>query len=55
MSGGALRTVGRAAAERAAGVGPGPVHSMLAAAVTGAATAVLTYRLLRHDFSPGRG
>jgi hypothetical protein len=47
MSGGALRMLGKAAAERVSGTGPGPVRALVAAAVTGTATAVLTYRVLR--------
>jgi hypothetical protein len=47
MSGGALRTLGKAAAERVTGTGPGPVRAFVAAAITGTATAVLTYRVLR--------
>lgn len=43
----ALRTVGKAAGQRAMGIGPGPVRAAAAATVTGAATWVLTYRLLR--------
>jgi hypothetical protein len=44
-----LRAVGKAASERLTGLGPGPFRAALAAAVTGSATAVLTYRLLRSD------
>ncbi len=43
----ALRTVGKAATERIMGLGPGRFRSFAAASVTGAATAVVTYRLLR--------
>jgi hypothetical protein len=49
MSATAIRTVGKAATERVLGAGPGPVRALIAAAVTGGATAVLTYRLLRSD------
>jgi hypothetical protein len=42
-----LRTVGKAASERLRGEGPGRVRAVAAAVVTGAATAVLTYRVLR--------
>jgi hypothetical protein len=49
--GAAIRTVGKAAAERVSGVGPGPFRAFLAAAATGTATAVLTYRVLRSDSS----
>lgn len=47
MKGAVLRTVGRAASDRVLGTGPGPVRAFVAATVTGTATAVLTYRLLR--------
>jgi hypothetical protein len=43
----ALRTVGKAAGERAMGVGPGPLRAAVAAVIVGATTTVLTYRLLR--------
>jgi hypothetical protein len=43
----ALRTVGKAAAERVFGSGPGWGRAFVAATVTGTATAVVTYRLLR--------
>jgi hypothetical protein len=46
MSAGA-RSIGKAFSERLAGVGPGRVRAGMAAAATGTATAVLTYRLLR--------
>ena len=49
MKGAALRTVGRAASDRVLGTGPGPVRAMVAAMVTGTATAALTYRLLRSN------
>ena len=49
MTGAAIRTVGKAAAERVMGLGPGPVRAFVAAAATGTATAVLTYRVLRSD------
>ena len=49
MSATAIRTVGKAAAERVLGLGPGPVRAGFASIVTGTATAVLTYRLLRSD------
>jgi hypothetical protein len=42
-----IGTVGKAAAERVMGFGPGRMRAFAAAAVTGTATAVLTYRLLR--------
>ena len=44
-----LKTVGKAAAERAAGFGPGRIRAFGAAVVTGTATAVLTYRVLRSE------
>ena len=43
----AIMTVGRAATERVLGSGPGPVRALVAALITGSATAALTYRLLR--------
>jgi hypothetical protein len=43
----ALRTVGKAAMERITGGKPGPVRAALASAVTGGATAAVTYKLLR--------
>lgn len=42
-----IRTLGKAAGERVTGVGPGPVRAFVAAAITGAAAAVLTYKALR--------
>jgi hypothetical protein len=47
MSGFGLRTLGKAAAERVSGTGPGPMRAFAAAVVTGTATAVITYRVLR--------
>ena len=47
MKGAAIRTVGKATTERLGGQGPGRGRAVAAAMVTGAATAVLTYRLLR--------
>jgi hypothetical protein len=44
-----VRTVGKAAAERITGLGPGPIRAFAAAAFTGTATAVLTYRVLRNQ------
>jgi hypothetical protein len=43
----AVRTVGKAAAQRMMGFGPGRMRALAAATVTGTATAVLTYRVLR--------
>jgi hypothetical protein len=43
----AVKAVGKAAAERMLGFGPGRFRAFVAATVTGTATAVLTYRLLR--------
>lgn len=43
----ALRTIGKAATERAIGLKPGRMRSIVAAMVTGGATAALTYKLLR--------
>jgi hypothetical protein len=45
----AIRIVGKAAGERALGLGPGPVRAAVAATITGAATAALTYKALRSD------
>jgi len=42
-----IRTVSKAATERILGLGPGRVRAFVAATVTGTATAVVTYRLLR--------
>jgi hypothetical protein len=47
MTGAAIRTVTKAAAERVTATGPGAMRAFLAAAVTGTAAAVLTYRTLR--------
>jgi hypothetical protein len=50
MTSGPARVVGGAAMERLMGFGPGRLRAAAAAAVTGTATAILTYRLLRdHD------
>jgi hypothetical protein len=43
----AIRTVGKAAAQRVMGFGPGRLRAFAAATVTGTAAAVVTYRLLR--------
>lgn len=43
----AASTVGNAVGERVAGGRPGALRAFAAAAVVGAATAVLTYRALR--------
>ncbi|MDQ6834567.1 MAG: hypothetical protein M3016_00080 [Actinomycetota bacterium] len=43
----AVRTVGKAAGERVAGGKPGPFRAFAAAAVVGAAAAVVTYKALR--------
>jgi hypothetical protein len=42
-----IKTAGKAVAERVAGMDPGRWRSFVAAAATGTATAVLTYRALR--------
>jgi hypothetical protein len=42
-----IKTVGKAFTDRAMGFGPGPFRAALAAAITGGATAALTYKLLR--------
>jgi hypothetical protein len=47
MTASAIRTVGKALAERAAGQQPGRMRALTAAIVAGATAAVLTYRLLR--------
>jgi len=49
MGAGALRTLGKAVTERALGLGPGPIRAAVAAAITGTATAALTYKALRSD------
>lgn len=43
----ALKTVGKAAAERVMGFTPGRFRALAAATVVGGASAVVTYRLLR--------
>lgn len=48
MSPPGMGTVARAVGERLRGGRPGPVQAFVAAAVTGTATAVVTYRMLRH-------
>ncbi len=48
MKGAALKTVARATAERLSGGQPGPVRAAVASVITGAATAALTYHLLRN-------
>ncbi len=47
MKGTAIRTFGTAVAERVAGQQPGRTRALTAAVVAGAATAAVTYRLLR--------
>jgi predicted Rossmann-fold nucleotide-binding protein len=47
MKAAALKTVARATAERLSGGQPGVMQAVVASVVTGAATAALTYRLLR--------
>ena len=47
MKGAAIRTIGTTVAERVVGGQPGRVRAMAAAAVAGAATAAVTYKLLR--------
>ena len=42
-----IKTVGKAFTDRAMGNGPGPFRALVAAAITGGATAALTYKLLR--------
>jgi hypothetical protein len=43
----AIKTVGKAFTERVMGDGPGPIRAVVAAAITGGATAALTYKVLR--------
>jgi hypothetical protein len=43
----AVRTVGKAVGERVSGGRPGVLRAFAAAAVVGAATAVVTYKALR--------
>jgi hypothetical protein len=52
---GALGILAKAAGERISGVGPGPFRAAVAAAITGTATAVLTYKALRGDLLGGGG
>jgi hypothetical protein len=47
MASAATKTVGKAAAKRVTGSGPGPLGAMAAAAIVGVGAAVLTYRALR--------
>jgi hypothetical protein len=47
MTAAPIKTAGKAAAERLAGLQPGRWRAFVAAAATGTATAVLTYRALR--------
>lgn len=47
MTAAPIKTAGKAAAERLAGMRPGRWRSLVAAAAAGTATAVLTYRALR--------
>ncbi|MGH2913763.1 MAG: hypothetical protein ACRDMX_02125 [Solirubrobacteraceae bacterium] len=49
MSGAPLGALGKAVSERVRGGRPGVLRALTAAAVAGAATAVLTYRLLRSE------
>ena len=51
----AIITVGRAAVERVAGGRPSALRALAAAAVTGGATATLTYRLLRSEGDQSEG
>jgi hypothetical protein len=43
-----VASVGKAFGDRLLGDGPGPIRAAVAAAVTGGATAALTYHFLRH-------
>ena len=47
MKAAAIKTVGKATAERLSGEGAGWGRAVTASVITGAATAVLTYKLLR--------
>lgn len=47
MTAAPLKTVGKAAGQRMAGIRPGRWRAFVAAAATGTAAAVLTYRALR--------
>ncbi len=47
MTAAAIKTAGKAAAQRVAGIQPSRWSAFVAAAATGTATAVLTYRALR--------
>jgi hypothetical protein len=42
-----VRSVGKAVAQKAMGMGPGPIRAGVAATVVGFASAALTYRALR--------
>ncbi len=42
-----VRTIGKAAAERISGSGPGPMTAFVAAVIVGVAAATATYRVLR--------
>lgn len=43
----AVRTIGKAAAQRVSGSKPGVLRALIAATIVGIVAAVLTYRLLR--------
>ena len=47
MKAAAIKTVAKATSERLSGGQPGPMQAAVASIITGAATAALTYRLLR--------
>jgi len=49
----AVKTAGKAASERLTGDGPGAMRALVVSAIAGAATAVLTYRLLRSGNGEG--
>jgi hypothetical protein len=51
MKGGILKMLGKAAGERVAGSGPGPVRALAASVVVGAVAGVLTYKGLRSNES----
>jgi hypothetical protein len=52
MTAAPIKTVGKAVGERIAGLQPGRWRAFVAAAATGTATAVLTYRVLRSADEP---
>jgi len=49
----AIKSVGKTVSNKALGFGPGPIRAAVAAAITGTAAAVGTYKLLRSDVLGG--